>query len=98
MLNISMLRKYSADPNIVIEYEPLKIQKGLTYEGMHVRIMNRKERVLRTKRMLIVKFLWRTHRVEKASWEADKDMRGHYLHLLRFEDLILIIVGNSGLL
>jgi hypothetical protein len=40
-----------------------------------------KEQVLRTKMISIVKVLWRNHKVEEASWEAEHDMRSRYPHL-----------------
>ena len=31
IFHVSMLRKYIANPDVIVEYEPLEIQKGLTY-------------------------------------------------------------------
>jgi hypothetical protein len=46
-----------------------------------VRIVDKKEQVLRTKTIPIVKVLWRNIGVEKASWEAEHDMRSRYSYL-----------------
>jgi hypothetical protein len=46
-----------------------------------VKIMDKKEHVLRTKTIPIVKVLWLNHGVEKVSWEVEHDMWSHYLHL-----------------
>jgi hypothetical protein len=81
IFHVSMLRKYIANPNVIMEYEPLKIQEGLTYMEELVRIMDKKEQVLRTKTIPIVKVLWRNHGVEEASWVAKHDMRSRYPHL-----------------
>jgi hypothetical protein len=43
IFHVSMLRKYIANPNVVVEYEPLEIQEGLTYVEELVKIMDRKE-------------------------------------------------------
>jgi hypothetical protein len=43
---------------------------GLTYTEEPVKIMDKKEQVLYTKTIPIVKVLWRNHGVEEASWEA----------------------------
>jgi hypothetical protein len=43
IFHVSMLRKYIANPNVVVEYEPLEIQEGLTYVEEPVKIMDRKE-------------------------------------------------------
>jgi hypothetical protein len=76
-----MLRKYIANPDVIVEYKPLKIQEGLTYMEESIKIVDKKEQVLRTKTIPIVKVLWCNHEVEEASWEAKHDMRSRYLHL-----------------
>jgi hypothetical protein len=81
IFHMSMLRKYITNPDVIVEYEPLEIQEGLTYVEEPVRIMNKKEQVLRTKMIPIVKVLWRNHGVEEASWEAKHNMRSRYPHL-----------------
>jgi hypothetical protein len=80
VFHVSMLRKYIAIPDVIVEYESLEIQEGLTYVEELVRIVD-KEQVLRTKTILIVKVLWRNHGMEEASWEAEHDMRSRYPHL-----------------
>jgi hypothetical protein len=79
--HVSMLRKYIANPKVIVEYEPLGIQEGLTYVEEPVKIVDKKEQVLRTKTILIVKVLWRNHEVEEALWKAEHDMRSRYPHL-----------------
>ena len=80
---VSMLRKYVVDPNVIVEYEPLEIHEGLTYVEEPVKIMDKKDQVLRTKTIPIVKVLWRNHGVEEASWEAEHDMQNCYPHLFK---------------
>jgi hypothetical protein len=46
-----------------------------------IKIVDKKEQVLRTKTIPIVKVLWRNHGVEKASWEAEHDMWSRDPHL-----------------
>jgi hypothetical protein len=76
-----MLRKYIPNPDLVVEYESLRIEEELTYEEKPLRILDHKEQVLRTKTTPIVKVLWHSHGVEEASWEVEQDMRNHYPHL-----------------
>ena len=57
------------DPTHVIEYEPLVVHENLTYEEKPVRILDRKEQVLRNRVIPLVKVLWRNHAVEEATWE-----------------------------
>jgi hypothetical protein len=81
VFHVSMLRKYIANPDVIVEYAPLEIHNGLTYVEESVKIMDKKEQVLYTKTIPIVKVLWHNHGVEETSWEAEHDMRSHYLHL-----------------
>jgi hypothetical protein len=57
VFHVSMLRKYIANPNVIVEYEPLEIQDGLTYVEELVKIVDKNKQVLRTKPILIVKVL-----------------------------------------
>jgi hypothetical protein len=81
VFHVSMLMKYIANPNVIVEYEPLEIQEGLTYVEEPVKIVDKNEQVLCTKPIPIVKVLWRNHGVKKASWEAKHGMRSCYLPL-----------------
>jgi hypothetical protein len=81
VFHVSMLRKYIVNPDVIVGYEPLKIQEGLTYVEEPVKIMDKKEQVLHSKTIPIVKVLWHNHRVEEASWEAEHDMLSRYPHL-----------------
>jgi hypothetical protein len=40
---MSMLRKYIANPDVIVEYESLGIHEGLTYIEKPVRIVDKKE-------------------------------------------------------
>jgi hypothetical protein len=46
-----------------------------------MKIMDKKEQVLRTKMIPIVKVLWHNHGVKEALWEAEQDMWSRYPHL-----------------
>ena len=76
-----MLSKYIANPNVVVEYKLSEIQEGLTYVEEPVKIVDKKEQVLRTKMIPIVKVLWRNHGVIEASWEVEHSMQSCYPHL-----------------
>jgi hypothetical protein len=43
IFHMSMLKMYIANLDVVVEYEPLEIQEGLTYVEEPVKIMDRKE-------------------------------------------------------
>jgi hypothetical protein len=42
VFHVLMLRKYIANPNVIVEYEPLEVQEGLTYEEEPVKIVDKK--------------------------------------------------------
>jgi hypothetical protein len=83
VFHVSMLRKYIANPDLIVEHKLLGIQEGLTYVEEPMKIVDKKEQVLRTKTIPIVKVLWCNHGVEEASWEAEKDMRSRYSYLFK---------------
>jgi len=72
IFHVSQLPRCVRDLLQVITYEPLDIQLNLTYEEMHVQVLDSKEQQLRTKTNPLVKVLWQNHRVEEASWELEQ--------------------------
>ena len=94
VFHVSMLRKYIPHPSHVLNYEPLKIKDNLTYEELPIQILDRKDQVLRTKTITLVKVLWKNHTVEEASWEREDEMKSNYPELFvnegmyNFEDEI----------
>ena len=59
VFHVSMLRKYVYDPTYVISYEDLELQPNLSFQERPVKILDRKEQVLRTKTIPLVKVLWK---------------------------------------
>jgi hypothetical protein len=43
IFHVSMLRKYIANPDVIVKYKPLKIHEGLTYMEEPMKIMDKKE-------------------------------------------------------
>ncbi|KAM6587662.1 hypothetical protein CsatA_010267 [Cannabis sativa] len=83
VFHVSMLRKYVSDPMHVLSYETLELQPDLSYDEQPVQILDRKEKVLRTKTISLVKVLWRNSKVEEATWELETDMRAQHPELFR---------------
>ncbi|KAL0549596.1 hypothetical protein IC582_014082 [Cucumis melo] len=81
VFHVSMLRKYVPDPSHVVDYEPLEIDENLSYVEQPVEVLAREVKTLRNKQILLVKVLWRNHRVEEATWEREDDMRSRYPEL-----------------
>ncbi|KAF5465357.1 hypothetical protein F2P56_015373 [Juglans regia] len=55
VFRVSMLRKHVIDPTQIIDYEPLQIQEDMTYAEERIRIIERKELVLQTQTIPLVK-------------------------------------------
>ncbi|XP_073107195.1 uncharacterized protein [Elaeis guineensis] len=85
VFHVSMLRKYILDPSHVVSYEPLRLQKDLTYEEYPVRIVDKKDQVLRHRIIPYVKIQWSNHSEREATWELETEMKIKYPQL--FENL-----------
>ena len=81
VFHISMLRRYIPDPSHVIEYKDLNIEEDATYIVRPVRIVGRRDQVLRNRTIPLVKVLWTHHGVEEATWEREDSMKATYPEL-----------------
>ncbi|KAI5323594.1 hypothetical protein L3X38_032666 [Prunus dulcis] len=59
------------DPSHILEYQPVELEEDLSYEEQPVQILDRKEQMLRSRSILVVKVLWRSQTVEEATWEPE---------------------------
>ncbi|KAA0056524.1 Chromo domain-containing protein [Cucumis melo var. makuwa] len=75
-------RKYILDPSLVLREQPVELKEDLSYDEEAVRILDRKEQVLRNKTVPLIKVLWRHHGVEEATWEPKDQMKKRYSTLL----------------
>ena len=57
VFHVSMLRKYVSDPTHVLSYEHLQLDQDLSFEEKPVQVLDRKDKVLRTKTVPLVKVL-----------------------------------------
>ena len=81
MFHVSNLRWYIPDPNHVIQYEPLQLEKNVTNIEEPVKILGRMERTLRNKTISFVKALCKHHKLVDATWEPEHIMRAKYPEL-----------------
>ena len=79
--HVSMLRKCIPDPSHVLREQPVQLKENLTYKETPVQIIDRKEQVLRSKVIPLVKVLWKNHEREVATWEPEVQMRRQYHQL-----------------
>ena len=82
VFHVSMLRKYMPDPSHILEHQPVELEEDLSYEEQPVQILDRKEQMLRSGSILVVKVLWRSRTVEEATWEPEAQVRVKYPYLL----------------
>ena len=99
VFHVSRLKKYNPDPQHVLSTDAIELQDDLTFEEKPVKILDRKNKVLRTKTVPLVKVLWQYHDVQEATWETEEKMRAQYPELfttsgMNFEDEILLRRGE----
>ena len=78
MFHVSMLRKYEPDPSHVLDWTDLEVDEDASSEERPVRVLDRRDQVLRGKTIPLVKVLWKHHGVEEATWERELGVREKY--------------------
>ena len=81
MFHVSMLKKYMPGASHIIDYTDLEIREDMSYVEKPVKILDTKQKVLRTKTIPMVKVLWRNHALEEATWELESEMKEKYPEL-----------------
>ena len=62
-----MLQKYLWDASHVLSYETIDVDPELSYQEQPAKILDRKEKELQNKTILLVKALWKNHAVKEAT-------------------------------
>ena len=91
VFHVSMLRKYILDPTHIMDWGELLVDPDGTFEEGPVRIMDRREQVLRGKPVRLVKVLWQHLGVKEATWECEDTVRANYPFLFDGEGELLVI-------
>ncbi|XP_039032082.1 uncharacterized protein LOC120167010 [Hibiscus syriacus] len=78
--------KYRLDPSHVITSEEIEIQPDLTYKEETMKILVHEVKELRNQMIPLVKVLLRNHKVDKATWEHEGDIRKQFPHMFGAED------------
>ncbi|XP_028107496.1 uncharacterized protein LOC114306458 [Camellia sinensis] len=74
VFHVSTLKKYMPDPSHVLDFQPIRLKDDLSYEDEAIDIMDKKDQVLHSKTVPLVKVLWKNHALEEANWEREDDM------------------------
>ncbi|XP_070011202.1 uncharacterized protein [Nicotiana sylvestris] len=83
VFHVSMLRKCISDSSQMIEAPAIPLDERLSYENEPMTVIDRQIGKLRSKEIVFVKFLWRNHTVEEATWEIEDNMQVKYPHLFQ---------------
>ena len=67
--------KYVVDPSHVLHHEILHIKLEVTYDEKPLRIIDQKDKKLRSRTILMVKVLWRSHAEGEATCELESALR-----------------------
>ena len=78
VFHVSMLRKYEPDPSHMLDWTDLEIDEDAAYEERPVRVLDRRDQVLRGKTSLLVKVLLKHHGVEETTWERELEVCEKY--------------------
>ena len=78
-----MLRKYERDPSHTINWQLVDIREDASYIERPVRILDKKEQVLRNKVIPLVKVQWGHHNEEEASGELEAEIKEKYPELFK---------------
>ena len=65
----------------MIQWQEVDVVENATYEEKPIRVLDRKEQVLRNKVIPLVKILWQFHGVEEATWELEASIWERYPEL-----------------
>ena len=66
----------------MIQWQEVEVVEDATYEERPIQILDRKEQILWTKTIPLVKVLWQHHGVEEATWDLEAAIRERYPELL----------------
>ncbi|CAH9067662.1 unnamed protein product [Cuscuta epithymum] len=81
VFHVSMLKKFIPDPSHVLEKPPVEIRENLNYAVQPVKILDRQVKKLRSKKVPMVKILWKSDRVKEETWETEALMKEQYAFL-----------------
>ena len=78
VFHISMLRRYTSDPDHVVDLGEIEVDMDGTFEEGPVCIVDSRNQVLRRKTVRLVRVLWQDRGVEESTWEREDTMRATY--------------------
>ena len=81
VFHVFVLHKYIPNPSHVFRDQPVELKDNLTYKEQPMKIVDRREQILRNKVIPLVKVLWGNHGIKEATWESEAQMSSQYPQL-----------------
>ncbi|XP_058103644.1 uncharacterized protein LOC131247253 [Magnolia sinica] len=81
VFHISMLKKYTPNDSHIVSWDQVELAEDASYTEDPICILDRKEQVLWTKTISLVKVLWSHHGEEKATCEREAEVMEKYPHM-----------------
>jgi len=81
VFHISQLRKYIRNDQHILNYSDLKLNRDLSYEAQPIRIIDKKEKVLKNKTIFLVLVSRDSNSPRDSTRERENEIRGKYPHL-----------------
>ncbi|XP_074265851.1 uncharacterized protein LOC141588303 [Silene latifolia] len=75
VFHVSQLRRYISDPSHMSQSEVTELEPSIFFEERPIRILDKKDKKLRSKVVPLVKVLWKCGNVEEKTWEPEASMR-----------------------
>ena len=88
VFHVSQLKRYVHDPTHVLDHTHLTVRSNMTYEESPVSILDRCEKVLKTRVIPLVRVRWGSRAEADSTWEREDEMRQ------RFPDLFVAPVTS----
>jgi len=81
VFHVSQLRRHVRDDKHVLDHSELALGSDLSYEVQPVAIIDRQEKVLKNKTILLVLVSWDPQSLGESTWEREDDVCSKYPHL-----------------
>ncbi|XP_073123199.1 uncharacterized protein [Henckelia pumila] len=81
VFHVSLLRQYVADESDILHPTEVQLEPDLSYVEKPLRILDRKDKVLRNMRIPLVMVQWQRRGTEEATWELETRMHSEYPEL-----------------
>ncbi|XP_052172217.1 uncharacterized protein LOC127788146 [Diospyros lotus] len=76
-----IIERFIPDPKMEVPEEEVEVRQNLTYIERPVKILDRKEKKLRSKSIPLVKVQWNHHSDREATWELEEDLKRQFPEL-----------------